>query len=143
MVVFAALVAGFLLIAISALHLAWAAGATWPAEDETALALRVAGFRGVRSMPPRGASVAVAMALAIAAHIVFAAAGLMPGIAADALYRPALMALALVFTGRGLAPYTPQWRALTPEQPFARLDRRYYGPLCLLIAALCAVVLFA
>ena len=46
---------------------------------------------------------------------------------------PASMLIALVFLGRGIAGFTPWWRRLAPEQPFARLDVRYYSPLCLLI----------
>ena len=42
-------------------------------------------------------------------------------------------AVALVFLGRGIAGFTPAWRRLTPEQPFATLDVRYYSPLCLAI----------
>ena len=32
----------------------------------------------------------------------------------------------------GLMPF---WRRLTPEMPFARLDLRYYSPLCLALGA--------
>ena len=41
--------------------------------------------------------------------------------------------IGVVFLGRGIAGFTPWWRRLAPEQPFARLDVRYYSPLCLLI----------
>jgi hypothetical protein len=41
--------------------------------------------------------------------------------------------IGLVFLGRGIAGFTPWWRRLTPEQPFARLDQSLYSPLCLLI----------
>jgi hypothetical protein len=40
---------------------------------------------------------------------------------------------AAVFLLRGAVTYMPFWRRVAPEQPFARLDRQYYAPLCLLI----------
>jgi hypothetical protein len=43
--------------------------------------------------------------------------------------------IALVFLGRGIAGFTSAWRRLTPEMPFARLDVRYYSPLCLVLGA--------
>nr|WP_287328705.1 DUF3995 domain-containing protein [Mesorhizobium sp.] len=49
------------------------------------------------------------------------------GLAATALL------IALVFLGRGIAGFTPWWRRLAPEQPFARLDVGYYSPLCLVV----------
>ena len=50
---------------------------------------------------------------------------------------PALagLAVAFVFLARGIAGFTPAWRRLTPEQPFASLDVRYYSPLCLAIGS--------
>jgi hypothetical protein len=39
--------------------------------------------------------------------------------------------LAIVFLGRGLAGYTPGWRARHSGEPFATLDRKTYSPLCL------------
>ncbi|TIX64206.1 MAG: DUF3995 domain-containing protein, partial [Mesorhizobium sp.] len=49
------------------------------------------------------------------------------GLAATALL------IALVFLARGIAGFTPWWRRLAPEQPFARLDVNYYSPLCLVV----------
>ena len=44
-----------------------------------------------------------------------------------------LLVLSGFFLARGIAGYTDRWRQLTPEQPFARLDRKYYSPLCLVL----------
>jgi len=41
--------------------------------------------------------------------------------------------LAVVFLARGLLGYTKWWRQLTPEEPFASLDKKFYSPLCLWI----------
>jgi hypothetical protein len=45
----------------------------------------------------------------------------------------AALFIGLVFLGRGITGFTPAWRRLAPEMPFARLDMRYYSPLCLVI----------
>ena len=45
------------------------------------------------------------------------------------------MLSALVFAGRGIAGYLPQWRRRFPQQPFATFDRHSFAPLCLLLAA--------
>ena len=42
---------------------------------------------------------------------------------------------AAVFLGRGVAGYVPAWRAIFSREPFATMDRTYYSPLCLAIAA--------
>jgi hypothetical protein len=39
--------------------------------------------------------------------------------------------LTTVFLARGLIGYTPWFSTIAPEQPFARLNRIYYCPLCL------------
>lgn len=130
----AALTATLLVIAL--LHLAWGLGVRWPVGDETRLVATVIGIRGQTTMPTLGPCVAVAVALAVVATLVFRQA-LTPG----PFTRLALIAAAAVFLARAIAPWLPVWRRLTPQQPFARLDRLVYGPLCLLIAAgLAAVV---
>jgi len=49
---------------IGVVHVAWAAGSAWPARDRAALADAVGGFA---VMPGRGACLAVASALGLAA----------------------------------------------------------------------------
>ena len=52
----------------------------------------------------------------------------------ESLLRQASVGLfALVFLVRGALAYTSFWRRLTPQEPFATLDRTRYGPLCLAI----------
>ena len=123
------------LLLITALHAYWGIGGIWPGKDAASCAHTVAGFRGVDEMPSPAASFAVAACLGLATlwplalEGVFASPFPKEGLAATALL------IALVFLGRGIAGFTPWWRRLTPEQPFARLDQRYYSPLCLLIGA--------
>ena len=82
-------------------------------------------------MYPLMLSVAACLCLAtlwpLALEGVFASPFPKAGLAATA------MLIALVFLGRGLIGLTPWWRRLTPEQPFARLNLRYYSPLCLVV----------
>jgi len=47
--------------------------------------------------------------------------------------RQVSMVIAGTFVARGIAGYTPRWRAYFHDQPFTTRDRRYYSPLCLLI----------
>ncbi|MDX8466737.1 DUF3995 domain-containing protein [Mesorhizobium sp. VK23B] len=121
------------LLLITTLHVYWGIGGIWPGSDAKSCARAVVGFRGVDEMPSAFASFAVAACLALATlwplalEDVFASPFPKEGLAATALV------IGLVFLGRGIAGFTPWWRRLTPEQPFARLDQRLYSPLCLLI----------
>ncbi|KAE9631071.1 DUF3995 domain-containing protein [Parasedimentitalea maritima] len=136
MMPFSAIIAVLLLLAIALVHLLWALGSSWPVGDEKTLARTVVGSKDIQKMPPRLASLGVAIVLTAAAHIVLASGGLMPGILLPRMYQILLVAMILVFSARGLVAYMSFWRELVPEQPFARLDQRIYAPLCLLIAAL-------
>ncbi len=131
-----------ILLALSVLHAAWGFGSTWPEKDSKALARRVAGFRGVDRMPRPAACFFVAAALAFAALVTLTAVGILPTSYPHWLALTALSAVAAVFTLRGVLAYTPQWRERTPEQPFASLDRRFYGPLCLIIGGALTLIVF-
>ena len=128
-----AFVLSLVLLLITALHVYWGIGGIWPGTDAKTCARAVVGFRGVDEMPSPFASFAVAACLALATlwppalEGVFATPFPRQGLAATALL------IGLVFLGRGIAGFTPWWRRLAPEQPFARLDQRFYSPLCLLI----------
>jgi hypothetical protein len=118
------------LAAIAALHAYWGFGGVWPGRDAADCARRTGGFRGARTMPGPAACFAVAAALVVAALIPIFLAGRF-----GMLATLAGLAVALVFLGRGVAGFSPAWRRLTPEEPFATLDVRYYSPLCLAIGA--------
>ena len=77
-------------------------------------------------MPPALACLAVTVAVLIATI------PLILWLVAAEVAGPAwLLALgaALVFLARGLVGFTAFWARTTPEQPFRRLDRRFYSPL--------------
>ncbi|MCB1333222.1 MAG: DUF3995 domain-containing protein [Roseivivax sp.] len=115
------------LIVVAAFHLLWALGLWVPLGDEAALARAVFGVPGAARMPGPVPAALVAVAaffLALLPHLAWVP------------FRQALLALAgLVLGARGLAAWTPAWRRHFPQQPFARLDRVFYGPLCLVLGA--------
>lgn len=119
--------------AIAALHVYWGLGGVWPGHDEKSCARAIAGFRGIERMPSLAASLAVAAALLAAAVVALALAALIRVPMPSALLVLAGAGAAAIFLGRGVAGFTPAWRRLTPEQPFARNDRRFFSPLCLAI----------
>lgn len=127
------LLAFLILLALSALHAAWAFGSTFPAATEADLARMVAGFRGRDRMPPAAAAAGVALALLGAGLFALDLGGMIALPLPGWLATTGGLALALVFLTRGYLGFTDAWRRLTPEQPFARLDTRFYSPLCLLL----------
>jgi hypothetical protein len=120
---------------LAALHAYWGFGGVWPGTDAISCARTVGGFPGATRMARPSACFAVAAALATAAPIALVQGGLVQFEGIGPLPALAAGGVAFVFTGRGIAGFTPAWRRLTPEQPFAKLDVRYYSPLCLLIGA--------
>jgi len=125
-----------LLLAAALVHLLWAIGYWWPIRDETALARAVVGSPGITAMPGALPTSVVIVALLTGAWWPWFGDFAGPG-----LWRAGMAAMVLVFAARGIAPYLPAWRRLTPEQPFATIDRRAFGPLCLALAALSALTL--
>lgn len=126
----------FCLITVSLAHFVWAFGGTWPIRDRKLLAATVIGRDGVDKVP-RLASLLVAILVLVAAAI-----GASLGDRASGGLPLTLigLALALLFGGRGVLGYTAAWRRRFPRQPFAALDRKFYSPLCLIVAG-CFLVL--
>ena len=119
------------LLAIAIAHFLWSIGRTWPIKDPDLLARTVIGRPGVTRVP-KFASFVVAVAV-LAAGIV--ALSLADHAAGGTTLNLIGAAIGAVFIARGIAGYTPQWRAAFPGEPFATLDRRNYSPLCLFIGA--------
>ncbi len=137
----ASLVAGVLIV-IAVLHILWGLNIWWPIRSEAALAKAVVGAKGITKMPPPAASFAVAIALLAGAWWALALGGVVTTwIFSDSLVTLGGYALVAVFVLRGIAGYTAFWARQCPEQPFHRLDRLYYSPLCLLLGAGFALLL--
>lgn len=125
------------LVALSALHLLWAFGSSFPCSNEQTLARTVVGRRGITKMPSSLSCAAVAVCLFAAAGL----AGLLGGhvfpLEMPFLQKAVLaisgLAAALVFLGRGVIGILPAFERSAPELPFLRLNRRVYSPLSFLI----------
>lgn len=131
------------LTAIAAVHAMWAIGSTWPASDELTLARMVVGRTGIKRMPPRTASMTVAVLLVGLAALALTLIGASPAPLPRWTIDLAGAAVTLVFLARGVAAYTPAWRRLASEQPFARLDQTVYAPLCLALGLAFLVLLLS
>lgn len=125
---------------VALLHAYWAFGGRWPEHDEPSLARMVVGSKGITAMPARGPTLAVAVVIFLAGVVALARVDLVPVPLPPMLQSVAVTALAVVFLGRGVASFTPWFRASQSEEPFATLDRRLYGPLCLALGTGFAVL---
>ncbi|SFC25389.1 Protein of unknown function [Bosea sp. CRIB-10] len=136
-----AIALALLLAVIAGLHAYWGRGGLWPAASEDELIATVIGNARAKRMPSPGLCLLVALAIALTAMWPL----LLARMAGPAALRPLLQlggfAIMAVFLLRGVAGFLPAWRRLHPREPFASYDRRYYSPLCLLIAAGYAVLL--
>jgi hypothetical protein len=119
------------LLALAGIHLYWALGGRWPGHDEASMVEHVVGrTRGMRA-PSLLSGLAVALALATGGALVLAT---LAPTAWDGWLKAARWGLLAVFAGRGLATYVPPVFRYAEGTPFATLNRRAYGPLCLAIA---------
>ena len=126
-----ALVLTAALFALAGIHLYWGFGGRWPGHDEASMVEHVVGrTRGMRA-PGLVASTVVALALAAGGVLVLASLTQTPW---DGWLTAARWMLFAVFAGRGLATYVPRIFRYAEGTPFATLNRRAYGPLCLAIA---------
>jgi Protein of unknown function (DUF3995) len=130
-----ALLTAVVLLLIGGLHVVWMFS-PWPLRSREEFARRVVDVP-VHKLPTRAMTAAVAALLGVAGYLVAARAGLIgaPGPGwAPAVGTSGVAAVLLLRGAGGLAVSTRR----TTE--FARLDRRYYSPLCLLLGASCAAV---
>jgi hypothetical protein len=126
------------LIALAALHAWWGVGGRWPGHDERSLvelvvgrtrSMRMPGF--IRCMLVASALVAAAGFVALQGKVIAVDFG-MPG---ERLVEAGFWIACAVFALRGVAGFIPPIFAYAQGTPFASLNRRFYSPLCLLIAA--------
>ena len=122
------------LVALAALHAAWALGWRWPGGSDRAFAERVLGS-GATEAPPSAASWAVAVGLLGAAVIVGRTADERPSRA----LRLATWAVSGVFLARG-ALFIPVDLVRGFDGIYERLDLAIYSPLCLALGGGAAMV---
>jgi hypothetical protein len=118
--------------ALGALHVLWATGSSWPAAE----AGTISGRSGASASPGPVACLAVAGLLGTAAALVTGRPRAHPGLA-----RTGSAGVTATFALRGALGLVGRTDLLSPGSTSARfraLDRRYYGPLCLGLAALSA-----
>ena len=123
------------LLAIAGLHVAWAAGSSWPMGDRRILTDSVVG--GPSDEPPSPAAcLAVAGLLSTAAALVLGRPRGVPLVS-----RLGSSGVVAVLTTRGAVGLAGRTDLLSPgsvSERFRRMDRRAYSPLCLALAALAA-----
>ena len=116
--------------AIAGLHAAWGFGSAFPFRDRASLADTVAGLDAVPAPPE---CFAVAVALTTAGALV---ADVLP--LSVRARTTGVVGVAAILGSRGLAGVLGRTADLVPWTPsprFVAIDRRYYGPLCLSLAA--------
>jgi hypothetical protein len=127
------------LVALAALHAWWGVGGRWPGHDERSLVALVVGR--THSMPGPTSCMLVASALFAAAGIVALQAQSISvdfGGLGEKFVQTGFWCVCAVFSLRGLAGFTAVF-AYAQGTPFARLNRVFYSPLCLVIGAGLAV----
>ncbi len=122
------------MLAIGALHLYWGFGGRWPGHDDASLVSMVAGAKSGR-MYGLAACAAVTFALTAAAAIVAARHSAIMGSSFAWIVTAGYVVMIAVFALRGLAPYVTPVFEYVRGTPFFELNRLYYAPLCLAIAA--------
>lgn len=133
----------FVLFIIACLHLLWGLGVYWPFMTESDLARAVVGAKDITRMPSFGACVFVTLALTVGIVIVLRLGGVIaPKSIPLILFQIGGAGFAFVLLSRGLVGFLPFWAEITPEQPFRRLDIRFYSPLCILLGLAVVYLLF-
>jgi hypothetical protein len=122
------------MLSIGALHFYWGVGGRWPGHDDASLVSIVAGAKSGR-MYGFAACAAVTFALASAAAVVAARHSPIMSGGFGWIITAGYVVLILVFALRGLAPYFTPIFEYARGTPFFELNRLYYAPLCLAIAA--------
>jgi hypothetical protein len=119
--------------ALAAIHVAWATGSPWPLTDRAALADAVIGRAGAE-VPSPAACLAVASALTTAASLVGGRPRRTPR-----LRGMGVIGVVAILGTRGTFGLAGRTDLISPGSSsprFRALDRRFYSPICLTLAAL-------
>ncbi len=115
---------------LAAVHVAWGVGSSFPFADRDELADAVVGSE---VMPGPAESFAVAALLGLATAVVIDVLPMSHGVRRSSV--AGLVAVLAVRGGLGLAGRTDILVPGSTGHRFRRLDRRWYSPLCLVVAA--------
>lgn len=130
-----ALLTATVLMVVGVLHVVWMFS-PWPLRSREEFARRVVDVP-VEKLPTPGMTAVVALLLGIAGYLVVARAELVAVVGPGWLPAVGTAVVAAVLLLRGAGGLVMSTRRNTE---FARLDRRYYSPLCLILALSCATV---
>jgi hypothetical protein len=130
-----ALLTATVLMLVGVLHVVWMFS-PWPLRTREEFARRVVDVP-VEKLPTPGMTGVVAVLLGIAGYLVVARVELVAVAGPGWLPAVGTGGVALVLLLRGAGGLVMSSRRSTE---FARLDRRYYSPLCLVLALSCATV---
>lgn len=131
MAVTAGVIAAVVLFGVALLHVHWARGGTWPAQSERELVELVA--------PPGGSRIPAGPTYVVAGLLVAASALVVAASSTDLqLVRWGALTVAAVLAARGVGGLLISG-ILRRTSRFARLDRRWFSPLCLTLAGLSLV----
>ncbi len=139
----AAAVAMGLLIPIAAIHVAWAAGSSFPAKDHDALVGLVIGAPVGSPMPGPLAAVVVAIGLLAMAGWTAVLRGWMPTGLPPAWLHAGGFAMVAIFALRGIGGFFEVvLRPSIRNTPYMRWSRQLYSPIALLLASTigCAIL---
>ena len=112
---------------LGGIHFLWGLGVWFPIRDEAQLTRTVVGAPGVYRMPGPIPCFLVTVGLGLMALTLW--------LPPSWLVKLVMWLGAIAFLARGALTYTKFWRRVATEEPFATLDKRYYGPLCLFLGA--------
>ena len=125
----------FLVLEVVALvHICWALGMSWPAEKREQLGAMVVGTPIGVAMPPAWLTLLVAIGISLLGGVSLWGVRWFSLGMLDIMRRPVLLAATFVFCVRGVATYAPFGILQASAEPFRTLDKRYFAPLCLLLA---------
>ncbi len=133
-----AIAASAVLAAIAALHITWAAGSTWPFSDKEALSQTVWGGPA-STFPSPAATMAVSGLIIVAILLVTGRAGLWGSWVPEWVFALGSWGVATVLLLRALVLGIP---AIGSDAENRVWELALYSPLCLLLAALCAITAY-
>lgn len=122
-----------LLLAIGLIHLAWALGLNWPGKDGVSRAARVVGTQG-RALLGFWSWASIAFAFFSAVAVVWIGHQPITDWFHALVAYGGYFTLILVFSLRGFAAYVTRVFDYARPTPFYMLNRRYYAPVCLILA---------